>query len=518
MRELTTSIFKEKHLAQFAAFAVESLSDGVFLIARDASIVYVNTAACKQLGYSEDELLNLNIMDINPGLTQEIWDSVWGVTVSDKIQTIETTHLTKDGLIVPVEVIANYIEIEGEQYSCTFTRDISKRKEMEARIRQSEKMEAIGFLAGGVAHDFNNQLCGILGYTDLLQLELSDASFKVTNYLDGIKVATQRAAGLTSQLLAFARQGKYLSVSVNVHKLILETIEILARSINKNIKIITHLEAGNSYTLGDPSQLESVLLNLGINARDAMPEGGELLFETGIVDVDGDFTRNNIFKLEQGKYIRICVSDTGLGMTEDVRKRIFEPFFTTKEYGKGTGMGLASVYGTVKNHRGAVEVTSIPGKGTEMILFLPCISCPEVEEEIKLPIADALPAIKANILLVDDERYLLKAVGAMLERLGCQVTTVDNGIDAIRIYREQYAAFDAVILDVIMPEMGGKTTFMKMKEINPNIVTIIDSGYSLTSDVQEMLDAGAQGLIKKPFLIYELAEMLNRVLGKGVID
>jgi two-component system cell cycle sensor histidine kinase/response regulator CckA len=495
-------------LNDFASFAVEKLSDGAFLIAKDAGIIYVNQAACQQLGYTEDELLGMTIMDISPGLTQEIWDSIWGVTVSDKFQSIETEHLTKDGQLFPVEVLANFFEINGNQYSCSFTRDITKRKEMESRIRQAEKMKAVGQLAGGISHDFNNQLSGILGYADLLRHKLTDNP-ELMSYVDAIITAGQRSAGLTAQLLAFSRQGKYLSVPVDVHAIIDETVQMLERSIHKNIKIITQFEAPRAVTTGDPAQLENALLNLAINARDAMPTGGELVFSTSLIELDESFHAENIFDIRPGQYIQIRVTDTGEGMSREMLQRIFEPFFTTKEKGKGTGMGLASVYGAIKNHKGAVDVRSQIGKGTEIVLYLPST----YEEVSKIDEnKENVSHFSARVLLVEDEMYVRNAVQKMLEALGCRVVTAENGMEAVEIYKTAFREFNLVILDIIMPGMGGKETFIRMRAINPDIVAIVASGYSDEGEVREILDEGVKRYIPKPFDSRGLAEALSATL------
>jgi two-component system, cell cycle sensor histidine kinase and response regulator CckA len=502
--------FNRKRLLDFAAFAVESLSDGVFLIAKDAHMIYVNRAACDQLGYSERQLLDMTILDINPTLTMESWNAIWGVTVSDKIQVIETVHRTRDGREFPVEVLANFIELDGKQYSCSFTRDITSRKEMEMRLRQGEKMEAIGQLAGGIAHDFNNQLSAILGYAGLLKLELP-GDRRIQKYIDGIIKASERSAGLTTQLLAFSRQGKYLSVTVDMHSLIDETVEMLKRSINKNITIVEDFRASIATTTGDPALLENALLNIAINARDAMPSGGVLRFSTRIVELDASYHSEYNFDPLPGEYIKIGIADTGSGMAPDVLKKIFEPFFTTKEQGKGTGMGLASVYGTIKSHRGGIDVRSRVGEGSEFILYLPFTKAKEIEH------GDAgsrtvAPLRSAKVLVVDDEPLVLSATERNLEYLGYRIITADSGEKALNIYKESFKEIDAVLLDLIMPGLSGKETFIRMRSVNPLVTAIIASGYGMEGEVQGLLDEGVLGFVNKPFDFKELSAMLSRII------
>jgi two-component system, cell cycle sensor histidine kinase and response regulator CckA len=501
---------RQKYFSEFAGFAVEKMSDSLFLIAKDARIVYVNRAACDLLGYTEEELLNLTILDIHVNATMEEWRAAWEMTLHGKPPALEVEHRAKDGRIIPVELIANFIEIDGELYSCSFTREITMRKEMEVRIRQAEKMEAIGQLAGGIAHDFNNQLSGMLGYAELLRLELADRA-NIMRYVDAITTGIERSTGLIAKLLAFSRQGKYLSVPVDIHKLIDETAQILERSINKNIRIVTRFQSSRIVTDGDPAQLENMLLNLGINARDAMPSGGELVFLTRTVDLDEAYCAGKAFGVSPGAYARIDVSDTGTGMTDEVQKRLFEPFFTTKEKGKGTGMGLASVYGTIKMHKGAIEVRSQVGAGTTMTVFLPLSKDPVAVRSNRASVKRDF-SVSACVLLVEDEGSVQEVSRKMLEHLGCSVVTAGNGAEALEIFTGSHRKFDLVILDLVLPKISGRETFLKMRGIDPGLKAIIASGYSIEGEVQEMLDLGARGFLQKPFTISELAQIVSQTV------
>jgi|WetSurMetagenome_2_1015567.scaffolds.fasta_scaffold113379_1 two-component system, cell cycle sensor histidine kinase and response regulator CckA len=501
---------RQKYLSEFAAFAVENMSDSLFLIAKDARIVYVNRAACELLGYTEEELLGLTILDIHPNTTMEEWYAAWDATLHGKPPAIEVEHRAKDGRIIPVELIANFIEIGGELYSCSFTREITKRREMEARIRQSEKMEALGQLAGGIAHDFNNQLAGMLGYADLLRLELTDRT-EAIRYVESIVTGIERSSGLIAQLLAFARQGKYLSVPVDLHTLIDETVRMLDRSINKNIRIVTRFQSSRAVTIGDPSQIENMLLNLAINARDAMPSGGELAFSTCTVDLDEAYCAGSTFGISPGTYIRVDVTDTGTGMPAGVQARLFEPFFTTKEKGKGTGMGLASVYGTIKMHKGAIEVRSQVGFGTTVTIYLPHSKNPVAVKKSVAPKRIAL-TVSARVLLVDDEPLVQQASKKLLEYLGCSVVTASNGTEALAFFSGNHRDIDLVILDLVLPKISGKETFLKMRSIDPELKVIIASGYSIEGEVQEMLELGVRGFLQKPFSLNELAQIVSETV------
>jgi nitrogen-specific signal transduction histidine kinase/CheY-like chemotaxis protein len=411
---------------------------------------------------------------------------------------------------MPVEILANYVEIDGKQYSCSFTRDITRRREMEARMRQSEKMEAIGQLAGGVAHDFNNQLGGILGYADLLRIECADRP-QLARYAEAIIATAKRSSSLNAQLLAFARQGKYLAIPVDLNKLVDEIALMLERSLNKNIMTVKILTNERAFTTGDPAQLQNALLNLAINARDAMPGGGKLIISTAVATLNEGYCSQSALSVKSGRYVKIRVADTGIGMSEDVRKRIFEPFFTTKEKGKGTGMGLASVYGTVKKHKGAIDVESRPGRGTEMTVYLP-LTENAIEVETIGTSESRKPSPGARVLLIEDEEVVRKAVEQMLTMLGCRVTAVTNGNDAIALYKDSFRGYDVVFLDLIMPGMDGKETYRRLRAINPGIIAITVSGYSVDGDVEEMLKDGVKDFLQKPFGSTELSETLARVL------
>ncbi len=395
--------------------------------------------------------------------------------------------------------------------------DITNRKkseedliESEARVHQYEKMQAIGHLAGGVAHDFNNQLAGIVGYTDILRHEVADNS-NLALYADNILLAAKRAADLTSQLLAFARKGKYLSVPIDLHKIINEVINLFRHTIDKRIIIKQHLDAQISLTKGDPSQIQNVIMNLALNARDAMPNGGELIFASCITQLDKAYCQNNPHRIEPGFYVQVCITDNGSGMDEKTKSRIFEPFFTTKAPGKGTGMGLAAVYGTVKNHSGAINVYSELNHGTTMKLYLPLIRKTKIENSE--PETDNEPLKgTARILLVDDEDIVIDTASRMLTKCGYQLFCCRTGKEAVEYYKNNWKDIDLVILDMIMPELNGKDTFRQMKKYNPNVVALLSSGYSINGDAEQIIVEGVKGFIQKPYRQVEFSKKIVEIL------
>jgi signal transduction histidine kinase len=449
-------------------------------------------------------------LQINPDITPESWAVAWAAAARDRRQTFETQHRTKDGRLIPVEVVASHLEVDGVAYSCSFARDITERRQMERRVRQAEKMEAIGQLAGGIAHDFNNQLAGIVGYADILLEELAHRPH-LLRLAEGILTSAKRASSLTSQLLAFSRQGKYLSTPVDLHPIIDEVVDMLGRSIDKRIRISTKYDAERAVTVGDPTQLQNAVLNLALNARDAMPEGGELTFATALVTLDEAECAKSPQRLVPGRYVLVRVIDTGTGMDAQTQDRLFEPFFTTKEKGKGTGLGLAAVYGTLKNHKGAIHVASEVGRGTEMRLYLP-LAAPSTTVDESIPDRRSQVSVPARVLLVEDEETVSAIVSEMLERLGCQVRIARNGPEAIKSYRQCLHEIDVVLLDLVMPEMSGKDTFVRLRAIHPSVKVIIASGHSLDGEVQSILDMGARGFLQKPFRSAELASKIAEVM------
>lgn len=400
--------------------------------------------------------------------------------------------------------------------------DITERKKheeeklgLENRLHQSEKLQAIGQLAGGIAHDFNNQLTGIIGYADLLRYELKDNK-ELSHYVDNILISSKRSADLTKQLLAFARKGKYLSVEIDIHRTIMEVISLMQHFIDKRINLQQILKANPSITNGDPTQIQNALLNIALNARDAMPNGGTLTFETKIIELDESLCNISIEKIKPGKYIEISIADSGIGMTEEIQKKIFEPFFTTKEEGKGTGMGLSAVYGTIKNHNGAIDVCSEIDKGTIIKICLP-LATSISENDIDSVSETVTFNQKLKLLLVDDEDMVRESGKAMLEMKGHSVTLCEDGLEAVEFYKENWRDIEIVILDMVMPILGGIETFHAMKEINPNVKVLLASGYSITGDAQILLDEGAKGFIQKPFTFEELTKSIAKIFSSESI-
>jgi len=386
--------------------------------------------------------------------------------------------------------------------------DISELKKLEAQLQQSQKMEAVGTLAGGIAHDFNNILSGVLGYASLMRKLVAPGS-QLSHYVSMIEKSAERGATLAGQLLAFSRKGKRFVQNVDIHQIMDDVVEILKRTLDKKILVVTRKGAKNSTIEGDPGQMQQVLMNLCVNAKDAMPKGGRLSIATDVVEIDASSSR--IYKeLLPGSFLEITVEDTGEGMDSQVLQRVFEPFFTTKEEGKGTGLGLSMVYGAVKNHGGIVKVYSEPGIGSVFKVLMPLKQSLSTEAEA----VDKKPLVRGTgmILVIDDEEIMQQLLAEMLEEMGFQVLPAHDGMEGLEIYRKRWREIALVIVDMIMPRLSGRETFVAMKEINPSIKAILSTGFSKDGEVRETLEQGVAGFIQKPFKADELSEVIASVL------
>ena len=405
-------------------------------------------------------------------------------------------------------------------------RDISDRKRLQVQLQHAERMEALGTLSGGIAHDFNNLLMGIQGNISLMLLDL-ESKHPHHPRLKNIEDYVKSGAELTRQLLGFARGGKYEVKAADLNTLIEKSAEMFGRT-KKEIRIQTKLQEGVCPVEIDAGQIEQVLLNLYVNAWHAMPEGGTLWLETENVELGMDDVQAYI--LEPGPYVRISARDTGVGMDEATQKRIFEPFFTTKEMGRGSGLGLASAYGIIKNHDGIINVQSEKGKGTTFNIYLPA-SEKYVSKEKKHD--GKMMNGTETVLLVDDEDMIIEVGKAMLEKLEYQVITAKSGNEAVNILNGTkngnnggnggkfeglnltepfYSCPDLVILDMIMPGMGGGETYDMLKAINPDIKVLLSSGYSVDGQASKILERGCDGFIQKPFNIKDLSEKMREIL------
>jgi two-component system cell cycle sensor histidine kinase/response regulator CckA len=391
-------------------------------------------------------------------------------------------------------------------------RDITENRAIEDQFSQTQKMDAIGQLAGGIAHDFNNQLSIITGFAELIRNKTTGNEM-LSRYADNILQTARRSADLTGQLLAFSRKGKYRSIPVDVHRIVAEVVNILIHTIDKRITIRQQFKAGTAVTTGDPTQIQNAFLNLALNARDAMPDGGNLTFATELTTLDRSYHDMKKYVISPGQYIIVSITDSGMGMDAETRSHLFEPFFTTKEKGKGTGMGLPAVYGIVKNHKGAIHVYSEPGRGTTIKIYLPAAGIEARDDQAEVPKMPAMNS-KLNILFVDDEQMMREMAKEMLQGFGHTVLLCDNGQAAVDRYKESWKSIDLVILDIIMPVMGGRAAFTALRRINPKVKVILSSGYSMNDEAQQIIDEGALEFVQKPFNSSQIAEAIYHAMGE----
>jgi signal transduction histidine kinase/ActR/RegA family two-component response regulator len=395
--------------------------------------------------------------------------------------------------------------------------DINRLKELqasqqnaEAQLRQAQKMESIGRLAGGIAHDFNNILAAITGYTELA---LDDARSGKTapEELTLVLATAQKAELLIQQILAFSRKAEIRQKPLNLNKVITNAMQIIERTIPRMISVELHLDDNLRLINGDANQLEQVILNLATNATDAMPDGGRLVIETENAALDAEYTARHL-GASPGNYVQVVVSDTGHGIKKDELNRIFEPFFTTKEAGKGTGLGLASVYGTVKSHSGYITCYSEEGKGTSFKLFLPVVEDQPVSQDLQINYDPVKMQGQEHILLVDDEESLRDIGSRILDANGYTVTTATSGEDALERYRTSSQPIDLIIMDLSMPGMGGDKAIKELLMDDAGIKIIIASGYTADGQLKDSLEAGAAGYISKPFRAAVLLKTVRTVL------
>ncbi|MBX7137802.1 MAG: response regulator [Oligoflexia bacterium] len=499
--------------------AIEASVDGIAILDNHEKYIYVNRAHALLYGYGRPE-------DLIGKSWRELYDSEELQRFESELMPefrrqgkirLEAQGKRRDGTRFEQEISLAALRDGGLICIC---QDITERKRLHSELLQSQKMEAIGQLAGGIAHDFNNILSGILGYASLLKLECA-GNQRVFESADLIEAASEKAALLTQKLLGFARQGKHQNIAVDLHEAINDVLTLLQRTIEKNITIVCRLDALHSIVNGDPIQLQQVLINLAINARDAMSldnggsDGGTLLIQTRsrALCADADL------QLCAGEYLELLVQDSGCGIPPEIIERVFEPFFTTKRPGKGSGLGLSMVYGIVRNHGGTINVRSDAAEGTSFRILLPL--APQLSTRLeKFSYARTQEVVRyggGTILLVDDHAIMRESAARMLHSLGYRVITAKDGIEALNYYSENSADIDLVILDMIMPRMGARDCFRAMRKINPHAKALLASGYANNHLVQEILDEGVLAFIPKPASLAKLSQVVADALAATTV-
>jgi PAS domain S-box-containing protein len=620
-------------------FAVDSIGDAAFWMTADGKVFYVNEAACRALGYTVDELHNMTVSDIDPNFPQRLWVEYWENLQRHRTVTVESQHRAKDGRLIPVEIVTNYMEFDGSEYAVALARDITERKRventlvrseanyralvehanygiyrsspegrflsvnpalveilgyesqaeltqvsmerdiyadpdersrlvaeyrrrgriegvdvawkrkdgrvitvhlsgrpihneigelegfemfvedvterrtLEAQLRQAQKMEAIGQLTGGIAHDFNNLLSVITLNAQMVAGAFESQQNDLLPEVQDIQDAARKAATMTRQLLGFSRHADLQMVPTDLGRVVTNLSTMLRRVLPEDIRVRLAADEPVSATAADAGAVEQMLLNLATNARDAMPDGGVLRIEVEDCDVD-DVIRASQPWITPGRYIRIAVRDTGVGMDEETRNRVFEPFFTTKAPGVGTGLGMAMVYGLTKQHGGYVSVTSAVGQGTTVQLYFPVVP----EEAHPLRDRESLagaPGGEETILLVEDEDTLRRSAKRVLERYGYRVLVATDGQEALELFRARGAEIDLVISDLVMPKLGGGQLYRALREEGATTRFMLTSGYTGREEqAREQLDPSLT-VLQKPWVLGELLRRVRQTLDQS---
>ncbi len=500
----------------------EAVTDYIFTVRIEDghTVETVHGAACVAVtGYTPEEFASdpyLWFRMVHEEDRAAVQEPARRILLGQDVPPIEHRILRKDGVIRWVSnALVPHYDTQGNLLSYDgLIRDIHKRKEaeeakakLEAQLRHAQKMEAIGTLAGGIAHDINNLLMGIQGNVSLMVMVM-DSTHPHYERLKKIENQIQSGARLTSHLLGYARKGRYQVKPINLNQLVSETSYTFGRT-RKEITIHRELAEDLFAIEADQGQIEQVLLNLFVNAGDAMPGGGDLFLKT--MNTTHNDMKGRLYDPKPGNYVLLRVTDTGTGMDEKTMERIFDPFFTTKEMGRGTGLGLASAYGIVKSHGGYIDVDSIQGQGATFSIYLPA-SKRGVQKSVK--IAERLIKGTGTVLLVDDEEIILEVGRELLEAIGYRVVTAKDGKEAVELYEKNRDEIDIVFLDIVMPNMGGGEAYDRMKEINPDVKVLLLSGYSINGGAREILKRGCDGFIQKPFDMKGLSQSIRNILDK----
>jgi len=419
--------------------------------------------------------------------------------------------IDSEGTVHPVSITATLLHVEGEESPRIVgsLRDITESRRLQEQLQQAQKMEAVGTLAGGIAHDFNNILTTIIGGTDLV-LNMTSEDDPIRPTIADIHKTGIKASRLTRQLLAFSRKQVFEAKVVDVNFIVKDLEPLLKRLLREDIELAVHLAPGEKKIKADPTQIEMMLINLSINAVDAMPEGGSLIIETGLIELDERMVKPH-FILEPGSYVQISVSDTGTGMDEGIVDKIFDPFFTTKERGKGTGLGLAVVYGIVKQHGGYIYVYSEPGEGSSFKVLFPPTGDTLEKEEPERPGA-GMAAGTETVMVVEDDRIVLNLVERILKERGYKVLCASNGEEALGLARQIGCDLDILVTDVVMPGLNGRELHGEIKELCPDTKVLFMSGYTDNVIIHKgFVDEGVK-FLQKPFTVKELSEKIRETL------
>lgn len=490
---------------------VEQSRDGIVVLDQNGKVYEANQRYADMLGYSMEEVLQLHVWD---------WDTQWTREqlmemvrkVDETGDRFETSHRRKDGTLYDVEISTNGTMCGGQKLIFCVCRDITARKRLEEHLRNVSKMEALGTLVGGIAHEFNNVLAIIMGNAELSLVDIPEWSPAHYN-LEEIRAASLRAKDVVRQLLSYIRKIEYKRKPLRLIPVIKDSINFLRATIPTNIDIHQNIKAEADCVLADPTQINQVMINLCMNAFHAMEEtGGTLEIAMHNVVLGKDSVTIDP-ALAPGNYVKLTVSDTGKGIPPQIIGRIFDPFFTTKEVGKGSGMGLSIVHGIIKSCGGSISIESEPGKGTTASLFFPVVEG-ETDLDPK-PVVQESPTGSERILFIDDEKSIVDMARGILVRLGYQVETKISPIEALELFRSKPDHFDLVITDMAMPNMTGDILVKKILTIRPDIPTILCTGFSERISEETANGVGIKAFLSKPLIMHEFAVTVRKVLDEG---
>ena len=490
--------------------ALEANPDPVLLLDRSQRVVYCNPAFTRIFGWTRDESIDRRLDNFIPEADRnEIFILVQKIWSGKTLPALETHHLTKEKNQLSVEITGGvYSDAGGVPLGCILNiRDVSEQKQLQRQIRQAHRLESLGRLAGGIAHNFNNLLMGIQGSVELIKMDCSSVDGSDTNLLN-ITQCVNSGAELTHQLLGMARGGKYAPEPLDVNEIIRYCLEEFSRNTSQ-IQMNWNLEKSVWEIEADRVQIRMVLSSLLDNARQAMPQGGCLFVSSENVELKQEALLHN---LRPGRFVKISVSDSGCELDSNALEHIFDPFYATLSATTGEGLGLAAAYGIARNHGGVITIESIHGKGTTFHIYLPAVAA-------EIPVPDEKPILRRRksqtVLLVDDEKIVAQVGTAMLERMGYEVLVAYDAEEALGVFELHRDAVGIVLLDMIMPGMGGKEAFLKFKALDPQIKILLCSGYSIHGEASRIMELGCDGFIQKPFNIKELSAKMLEIIGES---
>lgn len=487
---------------------MDSAFDVIVITDSEGYIKYVNPSFEIVTGYSIKDVIDKKINILKSGYHDSaFYKNLWDTIKSCKVWKGELINRKKDGELYYASATIFPVSAEGDIMYASIQRDITEEKKLFEQLLRSQKMEALGTLAGGIAHDFNNILTAIIGYSEML-MSITKEGDSFYRPISIINNAAHKGADLTKKILTISRKERLQTLPVDINDIINSSVELLQRSIPKNIDIVLNLKKNIPKIMADPSQMQQVIMNLALNSVDAMPKGGRLLIETDITKKNINGIKENAFS--NNEFVKIIFQDTGIGMDTETQRKVFDPFFTTKGPEKGTGLGLYIVYSIINNHNGYINLYSEPNRGTSFHIYLPIKKGENILEE--KGIVDIRGT--GTILVIDDEADIRDLSKDILEKLGYIVLTAQDGNEGLKIFREMKDSISVIILDMIMPKMDGAEVFRELRKIKPDVKIILCSGYSQNgfSDIEDILKNGNSEFVQKPFTVYSLGQAVKKIL------